>query len=209
VHCECDSPHDLKGSAADSVTCQPRLAPVEPDLQACATGFTTPAMLIDVFPKARCGSFSDMPSRSSEVRSYPNIRHRSTHLRRPKSAIMRQRKRPCDVALPKRTETKRARYLRPAASKPGSERSRLKGPRLAIPASVPPELYGAMPIMMAPKVSGSDIHTVPAAQQVLTFGRVVFNLGNAAATVARRLFCAHKRRREHTYQPADNDGQRY
>jgi hypothetical protein len=51
-----------------------------------------------------------------------------------------------------------------------------------------------MPIMMAPKVSGSDIHTIPAAQQVLTFGGVVFNLGNAAATVARRLFCTHKRR---------------
>ena len=28
------------------------------------------------------GSITDMPSRSSEVRSYPNIRHRSTHLGR-------------------------------------------------------------------------------------------------------------------------------
>jgi hypothetical protein len=32
--------------------------------------------------------------------------------------------------------------------------------------------------MMAPKVSGLDIHRIPAAQQVLTFGGVVFNLGN-------------------------------
>ena len=70
-------------------------------------------------------------------------------------------------------------------------------------------LHGAMPVVVPPKVARLDIHTRPAHQQVFGFGGVVFDLGNRTANCTGRLLCAYKRRGKYTYQPANDDGQRY
>ena len=66
-----------------------------------------------------------------------------------------------------------------------------------------------MPVVVPPKVARLDIHTRPAHQQVFGFGGVVFDLGNQTATVTGSLLRAYKRRGKYTYQPANDDGQRY